>query len=94
MRKSPAAMVGGFGKSALPSGLRMTSPVFASCAARRGRTKNVDIAAGLQQPAAEIAADRAGANHKDTHRFIRSAPTAGRFGTSKLPVNIITVSSF
>ena len=52
------------------------------------------VAAGLQQPAAEIAADRAGADHEDTHAAYPLAGFAGRFGTSKLPVNIMTVSSF
>ena len=55
----------------------MTSPVFASCAARRGRTRNVTSRPGLQQPAAEIAADRAGADHEDTHEGYPLTAVAG-----------------
>src|ERR1700722_8175791 len=40
-RKASAVTVGGADRLASPNLLRITSPVLTSCAARRGRTRNV-----------------------------------------------------
>src|SRR5262249_51041549 len=58
-----------------------------------------DVAAGFLEPAAEITAERAGADHQNTHRAILSRSdywlaAPGRRGTRRLPVKTCTTSSF
>jgi len=63
----------------------MARPVFASCAAPRPHQKR-HVHARFQQSAAEIAADRAGADNKTRIRIYPLFVSAGRRGHQKLPV--------
>ena len=62
-----ACTVGGLFSVTSPAELLMTRPALASSEARLGRTRNVTSFPACKQPAAEIAADRAGADHENTH---------------------------
>ena len=62
-----ACTVGGFFSVTSPAGLLITRPALASSACAFRPHQEGDVLAGLQQPAAEIAADRAGADHENAH---------------------------